>query len=104
MSDFVELHVLLLPGVAGGRTSAVSPREGSYRPFARSRESGERFRLRFIEGPPRLVPGDGARIVAEIEAGGLDLLPGDEADLLELSDQLVGVMTVLRLWRHELAV
>lgn len=93
MSSFLEAMVLLLPPDVGGRTRAVAPREGSYRPFARIGD--DLVRLRVIEGPAILAPGEGARVVLECDA---DRVPceGDELQLLELDDRVVGQLTVLR--------
>ncbi|HEY3054061.1 MAG TPA: hypothetical protein VGK04_11810, partial [Thermoanaerobaculia bacterium] len=63
MSDFLEAVVTMLPREAGGRSSPVSPRDGSYRPFARFLSGGPLLRVRFIEGPPTLAPGDSGRVV-----------------------------------------
>jgi hypothetical protein len=101
MSDFVEAMLLLLPPEAGGRRSAVEPRAGSYLPFARV---GERLvRVRVIEGPPRLAPGDAARVVLESDTEG-ELWPGAELPLVETGAEPVGVVTVLRVWRNLIAV
>lgn len=95
---FVEAVMLLCPAAAGGRTTAVEPREGSYRPWVRC--DGELVRVRVIEGPPRLGPGDAARVVLESEK----LLDVDrDLPLVEL-DHIVGSVTILRVWRGAIAV
>ena len=102
MPDLIEAVMTLLPSDAGGRIGAVAPRDGSYWPFARSADVDDLFRIRLIEGPPRLWPGDAARVVAEIEsvgAGTTILVPGSELELFERGEQPVGVISVLRLWR-----
>ena len=103
MSDFIEAMVTLLPSEAGGRTDAVLPRDGSYRPFARFRSGGPPLRVRFIEGPPRLGPGDSGRVVLELETAGIDndlLVSGVELELFERGEFAVGLVTVARLWRE----
>jgi hypothetical protein len=103
MSQFLEAIALLLPSDAGGRAAAVSPRDGSYRPFARASES--RLRIRMIEGPPQLAPGQSARVVVEVESGAIDsLIAGAELDLVEFDDAPVGLLTVLRVMREAVAV
>lgn len=103
MVYFLEALALLLPSDAGGRAAAVSPRDGSYRPFALAAES--RLRIRMIEGPPLLAPGQSARVVVEVESGAIEaLLPGAELDLVELDDSPVGILTVLRVMRAAVAV
>ena len=93
MPGYLEAIVLLFPRDAGGRASAVSPRDGNYRPFAHS-EGGPMLRLRFIEGPPSIAPGESARVVAEIEEG-VVLASGAELDLFE-HDARTGVLTISR--------
>jgi hypothetical protein len=103
MSHFLEAIALLLPSDAGGRLAAVSPRDGSYRPFARAAES--RLRIRMIEGPALLAPGQSARVVVEVESGEIEsLMPGAELDLLEYDEAPIGILTVLRVLRTALAV
>ena len=103
MPNFLEAIALLLPSDAGGRAAAVSPRDGSYRPFALAAES--RLRIRMIEGPPLLAPGQSARVVVEVESGAIEaLLPGAELDLVERDDSPVGILTVLRVMRAAVAV
>lgn len=105
MSDFIEAMVTLLPRDAGGRRHPVSPREGSYRPFARVSAGGPLLRVRFIEGPPTLAPGDSDRVVLELETNlPDDELPvsGAELELFEGEPRSVGLLTVGRLWRHAL--
>ena len=106
MSDFLEALISLLPSEAGGRRVAVEPREGSYRPWLRAGETGDRIRVRVIEGPPRLAPGDEALVVAEIESPAVDdaLVPGAELELVELGQRAVGIVTVQRIWRRAVAV
>src|SRR5437762_1171153 len=105
MSDFVEAIVSLLPADLGGRDVPVAPREGSYRPFARA--GSDVLRIRMIEGPPRLDPGDEARVVLELETSSFDeslLAPGAELDLLDHGGRIVGIVSVLRLWRTAAAL
>jgi hypothetical protein len=103
MSDYLEAVVSLLPADAGGCAHTIAPRDGSYRPFARADES--RLRLRFIEGPPLLGPGQAARVVVEVESGASDwIAPGAELDLLEHAAAPVGILTVLRVMRDAVAV
>lgn len=95
MTHYVEAMLLLLPPDAGGRATAVLPREGSYLPFLRV--DGHLRRARLIEGPPRVAPGEQARVVFEI--GGADaatLTFGTELQLFELDDRVVGIVTILR--------
>lgn len=106
MSDFLEAVVTMLPREAGGRLTPVLPRDGSYRPFARLQAGGPLLRLRFIEGPPVLAPGDCGRVVMEIETtidDGL-LTSGVELELVEHEAAPVGLVMVSRLWRESLAV
>ena len=94
MSVYVEAMLLLLPPEAGGRSAPVAPREGSYRPFARV---GDRMsRVRLFEGPPLLTPGDGARVMLELEADDAAIVDGAELQLLEHEGRVVGAVTVLR--------
>ncbi len=106
MSAFLETIVTLLPSDAGGRLTAISPRDGSYRPFARFRSGGPLLRLRFIEGPPALSPGDSDRVVLELETLIDDemLFPGTELELIEHGARAVGLVTVARVWREALAI
>jgi hypothetical protein len=107
MSDYLEGFVALLPLEAGGRMSAVEPRQGSYRPFARLTDLGPLLRVRLIDGPPRIGPGEQAMVVAELESGKPEeelLAPGAELDLLDIDGQVVGILNVLRLWRAAFAV
>jgi hypothetical protein len=104
VGDFLEALVTLLPADAGGREIPIAPREGSYRPFLLL--SGERLRICFIEGPPSIAPGQGGRVVVELESpltGNSPLTPGAELDLLE-DDRVVGIFTVARVWRAAIAV
>ena len=98
MSDFIEAIVVMLPREAGGRATAIAPREGNYRPYVRDAE-GPLLRVRFIEGPPTLAPGDVARVVMEMDRSGVPLVPGCELDLLEHEATKTGVVTVSRVWR-----
>ncbi|HEX9161544.1 MAG TPA: hypothetical protein VF980_07530 [Thermoanaerobaculia bacterium] len=107
MSAFLEAIVTLLPCDAGGRSAPVSPRDGSYRPFVRSAEGGPLLRVRFIEGPPTLAPGDSDRILLELETSDVGdelLFTGAELELLERESRAVGLVTVARLWRGTLAL
>lgn len=101
MGDFLEAVVTLLPADAGGRSSAISPRDGSYRPIALS-SGGERVQIRIIEGPPSIAPGHNGRVVVEIESAFRDialLCAGTELELVE-HERCVGILTVTRLWRR----
>jgi hypothetical protein len=100
VSDFLEAVVTLLPREAGGRKNAVMPRDGSYRPFARRTGEEPLLRVRFCEGPPTLAPGDSARVILEVETGGVVLESGAELDLLEYDGQPIGIATVARVWRR----
>jgi hypothetical protein len=106
VSDFIEAVVTLLPSDAGGRRTAVSPRDGSYRPFIRFAPGGPMLRVRFIEGPPALAPGDSDRIVMELESAEAcdEFVSGAELELFEIEPRAVGLLTVSRLWRHAVAV
>jgi hypothetical protein len=87
----------------GGRAAAISPRDGSYRPFAVAAQA--RLRIRMIEGPPQLAPGQSGRVVVEVESGAIEsLVPGAELDLVELADAPVGILTVLRVMREAAAI
>ena len=104
MGDFLEALVTFLPSEAGGRLIPIAPREGSYRPFLRS--SAEPIRITFIEGPPSIAPGQGGRVVVELEsplAQNSTLAAGVELDLLE-DDRVVGIFTVARVWRAAIAM
>ncbi len=99
MNDFVEAHVLLIPSEAGGRGDAIAPRAGGYRPFVKS-AAGAMLRLRFIEGPPRIAPGQAGRVVAELETPVADdelFAPGAELDVVE-HERVVGILTVARVF------
>lgn len=99
VSGYLELFVTMIPESAGGRTSPVAPRNGTYRPVVRTPQ-GDRARVRFLEGPPQIAPGDAALVVAELEGVGDDaLFAGAELDLIEPGDHLVGIVTLLRVWR-----
>lgn len=99
VSDFLEAMVLMLPGEAGGRASAVLPRDGSYRPFARRAGEEQLLRVRFIEGPPTLAPGEAARVMLEVETVGVVLEAGAELELFEHDGEPIGIVTVARVWR-----
>ena len=94
MPTFLEAKLLLLPPDAGGRTSPVAPREGSYRPFARYGPCVVRARL--FEGPPLLGPGEEDRVMLELESDIDALALGMELEILEWNDRLVGLATILR--------
>ena len=53
------------------------------------------MRLRVIEGPAVLAPGEGARVVLECDADRA-LREGEELPILELDERVVGQLTVLR--------
>src|SRR5438874_12987160 len=100
MGHFLEASVTLLPADAGGRTSPISPRDGSYCPFAAG-AGGERLRIRVIEGPPSIAPGHEGRVVAEIESPIADdslIIAGAEFELIEYG-RCVGILTVSRFCR-----
>ena len=104
MSAILEAFVTLLPTAAGGRDRPVEPREGSYRPHLRIPWDRDPVRARFIEGPPLLAPGDESLAMMEIESLLPDAcVPGSELDLLE-HDRIVGIVTIVRLWRSTVAV
>lgn len=98
MSDFIEAFVLMLPSEAGGRLTPIAPRDGSYQPFIRVRDEKTMLRVRFIEGPPAIAPGDSARVVVELEneRDRVRLSMGTELDLLEPDASTVGYLTVGR--------
>ena len=56
------------------------------------------LRLRFIEGPPTVAPGDTACVVAEVESLS-GVKAGLELDLIELDPERTGILTVARVWR-----
>lgn len=93
---FLEALVTFLPADAGGRALPVAPREGSYRPHVRVGPDEPRLRIRFIEGPPLIAPGQEALVVVELESD-VQLAGGCELDVLE-HERLVGLMTVTRVW------
>jgi hypothetical protein len=98
MADYLEAFVTLLPADAGGRGSAIEPRAGTYRACARVAGSEAAMAIRFIEGPPRLMPGQDALVVIEIErALGSALLAGEEIEIVE-EMRVVGIAYVLRHW------
>jgi hypothetical protein len=97
VTGYVEAMLLLLPPEAGGRALPIAPREGSYRPFARI--DGERARVRVIEGPPLLGPGDEARVVVEVESDACILHAGSEVPLFEHDPEPVALLTVVRVCR-----
>jgi hypothetical protein len=97
MVVFVEAVAFLLPPDAGGRLGAIAPREGTYRPVVGS------MAARFIEGPPRIEPGGGGRVVIELDgAPEFDLAAGSDLQIIE-DDRVVGMVTVTRFWRGALA-
>ncbi|MGZ4810233.1 MAG: hypothetical protein ACXV7D_12985, partial [Thermoanaerobaculia bacterium] len=103
VSDFIEVLVTLLPSDAGGRTSPIAPRNGTYRPVLRS-PHGARARVRFLEGPPQITPGDAALVVAEIENDADEILTaGAELDLMEPDGRQAGLATAIRRWREAVA-
>ncbi len=64
------------------------------------------MRVRFIEGPPLIDPGQAARVVVEMESQAGDhvqLAPGSELHLIE-EDRVIGVLTVTRVWRSAAVV
>lgn len=91
----------LLPVEAGGRAAAIRPRDGSYRPFAIA-DDGARIRIRVIEGPPAIAPGEDGNVVAEIESISATLSAGAELRLMENDDRCVGILTITRLCRRPL--
>jgi translation elongation factor EF-Tu-like GTPase len=93
---YLEALVTFLPTDAGGRALPVAPREGSYRPYARLAAGEPLLRIRFIEGPPLIAPGQEARVVVELESD-VPLTGGSELDVLE-HERIVGLMTVMRVW------
>ena len=97
MATFLEAIVTMLPAEAGGRPGTFTPRDGSYRPFVRVDDV--MLRVRFIEGPPAVAPGDTARVVAELEDDlTADLTAPCELDILEHGQRSVGFLTIARLW------
>jgi len=98
MADFLEAVLLLLPPAAGGRRLPIAPREGSYRPTIGS------MRVRFIEGPPVIEPGQAGRVVVELESSADPLFSvGSELQVVE-QDRVVGMLTVTRICRAALAL
>lgn len=93
MPTFVEATLLLFPPDAGGRTAPIAPREGSYRPFARYGPHVTRACL--FEGPALLAPGEADRVMLELDAD-LDAARGEDLQILELDERIVGLATVLR--------
>ena len=100
---FAEAVALMLPREAGGRLRPVSPRDGSYQPFART-PGGDLLRIRMIEGPPTLAPGEQAIVMVEFD-GAIDVrvLEGTELSLLEHDDAPIGYVSVLRVWIEAVA-
>lgn len=94
--SWIEGLVVLLPEDAGGRAEMVMPREGSYCPWARIAGDDQLLRVRFIEGPPAVFPGECARVVVELEAEAAGLRSGTELELVD-GAKLVGLITVGRL-------
>lgn len=101
MANFLEAMLTLLPSDAGGRASHISPREGSYRPYALSAD-GDRLRIRVIEGPPSIAPGNAGRVVVEVEppVSHNGIAAGAEYELIE-HERRVGILTVMRCCRVE---
>lgn len=99
VKGYLEGIVFLVPSDAGGRQTAITPRDGSCRLFA-----GVGV-VRFIEGPPAIAPGHEARVVVEIESPlpCPDLSAGVEIELVE-EERVVGLLRVTRLWREAVAV
>lgn len=93
---FLEALVSFLPTDAGGRELPVAPREGSYRPHARVGAGEPLLRIRFIEGPPLIAPGQEGRVVVELESD-VQLAGGCELDVLE-HGRVVGILSVTRVW------
>ena len=54
------------------------------------------LRVRFIEGPPAVFPGESARVVIELEAEPAGVRSGTELELVD-GTKLVGLITVGRL-------
>lgn len=75
----------------------VMPRDGSYEPYARIAGDDQLLHVRFIEGPPRVLPGEAARVVLQVDDEASGLYPGAELELLENGDRRVGLITVSRL-------
>ena len=100
--NFIEALVTFIPTDAGGRQQPVAPREGSYRPHARTAAGEPLLRIRFIEGPPLIAPGQEARVVVEVESDEL-LAAGEELDVIEF-ERVVGLMTVTRWLRAAFSV
>ena len=95
MATFLAAMLLLLPPDLGGRSAPVAPREGSYRPFARH---GPRVvRARLFEGPALLGPGEEDRVMLELESDFETLDRGEELEILEGENRVVGMVTVLRI-------
>lgn len=98
MSTFIEARLALLPADAGGRTGSIAPRDGSYRPFVRFDTGVGTARLRVIEGPPLLGPGDDAHVVAEVEDE-IEVVVGSDGLVVELGARVVGLLTVVSVCR-----
>jgi hypothetical protein len=100
---FLEAIVTLLPADAGGRIRPIAPRDGNYCPALRRALPGAPpIPIRFIEGPPWIAPGQEGSVVVAIEAGALDcagFASGVELELVE-GQRVVGILTVVRLWRE----
>lgn len=104
MSAVLEAFVTLLPTAAGGRVRPIEPREGSYRPHLRIAGDPDLVQARFIEGPPLLGPGDESLTIIDVESPlPMGCVPGSELDLVE-HGRMVGIVTVVRLWRSAIAV
>jgi hypothetical protein len=103
VSGFLEAIVTLLPADAGGRSRPIAPRDGNYCPaLRRALQDAPPIPIRFIEGPPWIAPGQDGKVVVEIEGGALDcagFASGLELELVE-GQRVVGILTVVRLWRE----
>jgi hypothetical protein len=102
VSGFLEAIVTLLPADAGGRIRPIAPRDGNYCPaLRRAMQDAPPIPIRFIEGPPWIAPGQDGKVVVEIEGDYSDLASGLELELVE-GQRVVGLLTVVRLWREAL--
>jgi hypothetical protein len=100
VSGFLEAIVTLLPADAGGRIRPVAPRDGNYCPaLRRALQDAPPIPIRFIEGPPWIAPGQDGKVVIEIEGDCYGFVSGLELELVE-GQRVVGILTVVRLWRE----
>jgi translation elongation factor EF-Tu-like GTPase len=99
VSGFLEAIVTLLPADAGGRVRPIAPRDGNYCPSVRIALQDAAIPIRVIEGPPWIAPGEDGRVVVEIEAEHAGFAAGVELELVE-GQRVVGILTVVRLWRE----